>query len=35
MEIKKHWVEQAKVDAQTYETKYNISLDDNDNFWRE
>ena len=35
MEIKKNWVEHAKVDAQTYETKYKNSLDDNDNFWRE
>ena len=31
MEIKKNWVEQAKVDTQTYETKYKNSLDDNDN----
>ena len=35
MEIKKNWVEQAKVDTKTYEKKYRHSLDDNDNFWRE
>ena len=35
MEIKKNWIEQAKVDTQTYETKYKNSLEDNDNFWRE
>ena len=35
MEIKESWVKQAKVDSQTYEKKYNNSLDDNDNFWKE
>ena len=35
MEIKKHWIEQAKVNSQTYEIKYKNSLEDNDNFWKE
>jgi len=35
MEIKKYWIEQAKVDSQTYEIKYKNSLENNDNFWRE
>ena len=35
MEIKKHWIEQAKVDSKTYESEYKKSLDDNDNFWKE
>ena len=35
MEIKKNWIEQAKVDTQTYESKYKKSLDDNDKFWKE
>ena len=35
MEIKENWVKQAKVDTQTYETKYKNSLNDNDNFWKE
>jgi acetyl-CoA synthetase len=35
MEIKKHWIEQAKIDSETYERKYKKSLADNDNFWRE
>ncbi len=35
MEIKESWIKQAKVDSQTYETKYKYSLEDNDNFWRE
>ena len=34
MEIKKHWIEQAKVDSQTYETKYRDSIENNENFWR-
>ena len=35
MEIKKSWIRQAKVDSETYATKYKNSLEDNDNFWRE
>ena len=35
MEIKKKWIEQAKVDLETYARKYKNSLEDNDNFWRE
>jgi len=35
MEIKKNWIDQAKVNKETYEKKYKKSLDDNDNFWRE
>ena len=35
MEIKKSWIEQAKVDSHTYEIKYKNSLEDNDSFWRE
>ena len=35
MEIKDSWIKKAKVDSQTYETKYKYSLEDNDNFWKE
>ncbi len=35
MEIKESWIKQAKVDSQTYEIKYENSLENNDNFWRE
>ena len=35
MEIKKKWIEQAKVNLETYGRKYKNSLEDNDNFWRE
>ena len=35
MEIKKNWIKEAKVNSQTYQTKYNYSIEDNDGFWRE
>ena len=35
MEIKDSWIKKAKVDSQTYETKYKYSLENNDNFWKE
>ena len=35
MNIKESWIKQAKVDSQTYKMKYEKSLEDNDNFWRE
>ena len=33
MEIKKRWMEDAKVNAETYALKYNNSIEDNENFW--
>ncbi len=35
MDIKESWIKQAKVDSQTYKMKYEKSLEDNDNFWKE
>ena len=35
MEIKDTWIKEAKVDAQTYETKYKNSIENNDSFWKE
>ena len=35
MEIKENWIKEAKVDSQTYETKYKKSIEDNNSFWRE
>ena len=35
MDIKEKWLKEAKVDSLTYGEKYNNSIDDNDNFWRE
>ncbi|MDC3206568.1 acetate--CoA ligase [Pelagibacteraceae bacterium] len=35
MEIKKEWLEYAKVNEEKYSSMYNHSLQDNDEFWRE
>ena len=35
MEIKNTWIQDAKVDASTYEAKYADSIEKNDNFWKE
>ncbi len=35
MEIKDSWIKHAKVDAQTYENKYENSIKNNDSFWNE
>ncbi|MDC3156546.1 acetate--CoA ligase [Pelagibacteraceae bacterium] len=35
MEIKKEWLEKAKVDEKKYSSMYNKSLQNNDNFWTE
>ncbi len=33
MEIKKEWLEDAKIDEEKYSSMYNQSLQNNDNFW--
>ena len=33
MDIKKKWIEDAKVNAETYAVKYNDSIENNENFW--
>ena len=35
MEIKKKWIQNAKVDSSTYKAKYTNSIESNDNFWKE
>ena len=35
MEIKKDWVNNAKVDTNTYNSKYKFSLNNNNEFWKE
>jgi acetyl-CoA synthetase len=35
MDIKKKWIEDAKVNSDTYEAKYNDSIENNESFWRE
>ena len=35
MEIKKSWIQNAKVDSETYEKKYINSIEENDKFWKE
>ncbi len=34
MEIKKNWIEEGKIDSETYSSLYNYSIEDNENFWK-
>ena len=34
MKIKKHWKDNALVTAKDYEDLYNLSINDNEGFWK-
>ena len=34
MEIKKNWIEEGKIDSETYSSLYNYSIENNENFWK-
>ena len=34
MKIKKNWIEEGKIDSETYSSLYNYSIENNENFWK-
>ena len=34
MKIEKNWIEEGKIDSETYSSLYNYSIENNENFWK-